>query len=556
MLKSSIQLVWHWALLRLPNHNMWRQKTGVQHNTPREIGKISDIIERKVFQKRKKTPDIVAEPFFSEDPATFKIIQMQDDGGGDAMKALRDEFPKLGALVDLIVQSRLSSDAAFGYQFQRSIMERGTFEVPSVTDNGTYRATTSVLLRDKAIIYGFDRNPNLLLVSSFLAEGFPISGIIIRSKRILINIGDKIWGVQLTHLQSLLQICDTYRVMTSACVSNAAPTLVTGDANFAHNAWNQLGALQNLAAISSSTSSLHILVTHEPLGSISELFPEVSFGHTEYCPDTYLEGHNGSNKIFVAPGGFRISTSLRSRIVTAAISSACAKRRSTISRLLDFHSPIFWLSIRTRNRTATNQTEALFVLCKAILASFPSAGIVIDGHSLPQDFEKNPSYDKKNDGVTVSADAAVAHEIIMSLKDANCISADQAVISAVGWSILESIALAQICDVYFCHHGTIQHKIGWFSNARGIVHSNKRTLKLYPAKWVAAQVEGGLEPTYIDESLVEDEYLAPALHDINESLRTECYYFSNIGALAELVVSFGRQVTERGAVRGITRSML
>jgi hypothetical protein len=217
-----------------------------------------------------------------------------------------------------------------------------------------------------------------------------------------------------------------------------------------------------------------------------------------------------------------------------------------VERIAATRRPMFWLSIRTRNRTADNQTDALVAISRELMLAYPTACVVLDGHSVAADFETNPSYDRPGTLAIIAADQAVADEVIGRLRADGAVGEANDVVSLVGCDILDSIGVASLADMYFCHHGTVQHKIGWLTDVPGIVHSNRRTLALQPARWVAAQVEDGVEPTYVDASLIEDEAPPAGLTEVDDSLRLECYRFVDIGRLAQMVVAAARAVVADG----------
>ena len=74
----------------------------------------------------------------------------------------------------------------------------------------------------------------------------------------------------------------------------------------------------------------------------------------------------------------------------------------------------------------------------------------------------------------------------------------------MGLSLLESIDLSALAQFYFCHHGTVQHKIGWIAGCPGVVHSNRRVLEQSPGAWVEAQAPGTPRPIYIPADYVRD----------------------------------------------------
>jgi hypothetical protein len=475
-------------------------------------------------------------------PSSFEVIQLQTDPGGPMYAALRAEFPRLEALVTLLQERRREPEAAYGQRYQLEIIEHGTFAIPSLTTDTTSHAVASLLLTDKCVFYAFDNDPDLILGACLLAEGFPLAAIVIPSKRVMVNLDDPVWGMGVAHLRALHDLSVQYPIDRAPRPDPRRVTVVTGEPNFAHHIWNQLSAFDGLAATPAGAAPLDILATHEPLGPLRELFPEAAAWSVAYCPDSYLEGRNGADRMFVPLGSFRLSRRVQNRVQRFARSHLGGDAGVVVERIARTRRPMFWLSIRTRNRTAVNQIDGLIAIGRGLLAAFPRACIVLDGHSLPADFETNPSYDRPRTLEIVQADRAVAAEVIERLQEQGVVGTGQDVVPLIGCSILDSIGVASLADAYFCHHGTVQHKIGWLTDVPGIVHCNRRTLALHPARWVGAKVENGVEPRYLDEAFVEDEPPATELSQVDSSLRIERYMFTDVERMADAFVAFARSV--------------
>jgi hypothetical protein len=475
-------------------------------------------------------------------PSAFEVIQLQTEREGPAFAALRAEFPRLEALVALLQERRREPAAAYGQRYALELIEHGTFAIPSLNDDSISHAVASLLVADKSVFYAFDNDPDLIVGATFLADGFPLTAIVIPSKSLMLNLGDPVWGMGTGHFRSLARLSAEYPIDRAARPDRSRVTVVTGDPNFAHHIWNQLTAFEALAASKAGSGALDILATHQPLGALRELFSDVPNWSVSRCPDSYLEGRNGANRMFVSLGGFKISRRVQGRVERFARMHLSDDAGAAVESIAGTRRPTFWLSIRTRNRTASNQTDALVAIGRALFAAFPRACIVLDGHSLPADFDTNPSYDRPGTQQIVDADRVVADDIVERLRAGGVGGPGQDIVPLVGCGILDSIALASLADAYFCHHGTVQHKIGWLTDVPGMVHCNRRTLALRPASWVASKVEDGVEPVYIDEGLVEDEAPAGELSQIEASLHVECYRFIDVERLAGEFVAFARSV--------------
>jgi hypothetical protein len=156
--------------------------------------------------------------------------------------------------------------------------------------------------------------------------------------------------------------------------------------------------------------------------------------------------------------------------------------------------------VRTRNRTLDNQVELLAAIANSLIAKHPGCELVIDGHTLAEDNERliTDMHDRSNREIAKS-DKRVTNQIIarLSLERGK-------VFATAGKSTLHAIALAQHVDCYICHHGTVQHKIGWFTSAPGVVHCNRELTEAGPAESVAQQSEGATVPTYFPLDMIVD----------------------------------------------------
>jgi hypothetical protein len=66
----------------------------------------------------------------------------------------------------------------------------------------------------------------------------------------------------------------------------------------------------------------------------------------------------------------------------------------------------------------------------------------------------------------------------------------QRIVNVGGLGVLDTITLAQLADAYFCHAGTVQHKIGWTANRPGLIHGNRGSRS---ARQHAERMQDGIE---------------------------------------------------------------
>ena len=85
-----------------------------------------------------------------------------------------------------------------------------------------------------------------------------------------------------------------------------------------------------------------------------------------------------------------------------------------------------------------------------------------------------------------------------------------------------------------CHHGTIQHKIGWFHKINGIVHSNIDVLITNPAQWVKEQSEVALLPYYLPSEFIKSVENT-SLSEFNSLLHHDNYFIENVNGISNMI---------------------
>jgi hypothetical protein len=409
--------------------------------------------------------------------------------------------------------------------YVHDILTHGGFEIISPRTGQRLRSGSSLVLNDKSVFFGFPDEPDLLVAAGNLGQGFPICAAVVLSQRILISHDDPVWGIRRAHLAELHRLLPTSGWRPSWAAG--PPILVSGDANFAHHAWNQLPCL--MAALATG-AAFNVLSTHEPLGPLPNLLPGLSSERVSRSPGSWLERSNAPNQLFVPAGSTLLTRAARDAILTHAWRTLSPAAAAVAAALDGAHRPLLWISLRTRNRTLANQIDVMASLCAAFLQRAPDGMVLLDGHSLPTDLESNAgSYDRAQVAELVRGDNASARHIIERT------GRPDRVIAAIGLPICDTIALAQRAHFYFCHHGTVQHKIGWFSSAPGVVHTNRKITAARPENWVCDQSEIATRPRYIPETMIEDNESQPE-DEKESSLRLENYAITDIGQCVATVL--------------------
>lgn len=268
--------------------------------------------------------------------------------------------------------------------------------------------------------------------------------------------------------------------------------------HFAHHIWNALSGLERLIETDALGRLDRLICAAEPLGSVEAIFPELAGVPIERSafPDlieTALERH----WLMLRPGGNRISPRLIGRLRRVARQRVGPAAGAAISALREGHWPILWITVRVENRTWVRQTEGLISIARSLAADHPRAALIIDGFSVP---DGPPNLKPAHEARLIAAERAVVAAIRAGLGDT------LPVVSLVGESIFAAIAWAAVADLYLAHHGSVQHKIGWFGDCPGLVHSNRLALSDRRVQDGAREArDGGVPPTYLDPTLVTDQ---------------------------------------------------
>lgn len=388
--------------------------------------------------------------------------------------------------------------------YQASIIKTGSFSVTSPFTGTNIAAIRSHLVSTKNVFYEFADKSVFYLISDNAGDGFALSVAWIPKIKTLIYLYGSSPVVRKSHILKFEEQNQANNRIGDFDLSSDFnyPSVLTGHNNYAHHIINDLSALNTLISGDALKFVKRILVSHEPIGPIDEIFPELKSSQIirEPISDTFtLPG-----QFFVNAGGFYIETAVRERLkcyIEKSISEAFfAKCKGMIAN----RYPIFWLSIRATNRTAVNLHECLSEIIKNINISFPSSCVLLDGFSFPCDFNSNPRYKESKAYIEKRYldENDLAEKIINTCHKEGI---EIPVHNCVGLPLNESIYLTYFVDFYFAHQGTIQHKIGWTSNKPGIIHSNSRFAKSQLAlKWAMGTVEDSAKILYFPVDLVED----------------------------------------------------
>lgn len=444
-----------------------------------------------------------------------------------------EKYPQLPFLADF--RSSIASCQAFVgagnlRSYCRDIVADRAFSIISPITGAEIQSGASLVLKDKCVVFSFPDEPGLLLGTGDMGRGYPVCAAFLPDLQIWIELEATDWGYAKRHIPETQELMGQFA--WSPSVAQGPVFIVTGDLNYAHHAWNQLSALHDLIQSSPKLNDVAFITTHEPFGSIARIFPEIADADMHQTSDALLPSYNQQGRVFVALGGIKIHESLVKRLLDRPAVPETAQARELDEALSKIAGPILWMSVRTRNRTATNQRQLLAALGGAFLARAPNGAIVIDGHSVSTDADR-PAPDMME---RVKADRVDAASILEDI-EAALPAARGRIHFAIGLPIIDSIFLGRRATIYFAHHGTVQHKVGWFTSIPGMVHCNRSVIETNPAQWVAAQSDVAMMPIYLSPDEVRD-VVAEEKGEYDHLLKVDNYTIVNVELTVDKFMDF------------------
>jgi hypothetical protein len=449
-----------------------------------------------------------------------------DDHNSIGMKSKAHALPCLDRFLHDIAIKQSDKNEAFGRKYQREVILTSGLEIVSPFSGKPAIARHSIDVRGRVFFRFAEEGGEYYVASSRIKVGYPLSALFVPNAGLVLKWDPVQGGIERIHIKLLKSLIDA-PVRTG---SKGVPTVVMGHRNFAHHLWNELSALERLLDEHALPDPRpKIIVAREPLGAIEAIFPELRGWVIERARTEDGGVRNNPDTLFVNLGGYCISSQLRRRIVRHAQAAASVATNSLLKEIGEHCSPVFWLSIRTNNPTFVNQRDVLVSIARLILSNYPTCCIMFDGFSLPQDWKNTKGemlgfYTSSIDLARLEIDS-----IIASIRSTCVLTSSQRMFNVGGLELLDSISLAQIADCYFCHLGTIQHKIAWTSNKPGIIHGNRAILASKPEIWHATALEAGTQPLAVDRSMIAD---------ITAGRKSGDYRAVDCAALAEWVVQY------------------
>ena len=409
-------------------------------------------------------------------------------------------LPYLKAFLEDINFRHSDGEERYGRQYQREVIRQKGLAIRSPVSGLRICSNRSLAVQGKVFFY-FGERVQYFVISSTINLAYPLSALFLPGKNLLLS-----WSLirhpklLIRHLGDLLQ----RRSEPVSPVENVTPVILMGHRNFAHHLWNELSAVERLVKEVLAPPFPELWLAREPLGRTEAIFPEIADWRLRRLGDRKSLSANDPQKLFVNLAASHISTELRARLAVHASSACTAHTKALADRIREFSPPAFWLSVRTQNPTFIDQRQTLTAIAAAILTSYPRCAIIFDGFSLPQDWEAT---DQKMRAFYQDSAQSAKREIetiIGGLRQVCPPGPGQFLVNAGGHSILDSIVLAHLADAYFCHQGTVQHKIAWTANKPGIIHAPSAMLGTNLLERHGSCLDDPAWPTALDPAMVAD----------------------------------------------------
>lgn len=254
--------------------------------------------------------------------------------------------------------------------------------------------------------------------------------------------------------------------------------------NFAHHLWNFYSSLDHMIEMGLQANISRVVFSGTRFfGELGDFFPEVRSvidrpirnNIVDPCPFSQSE-------ILVGAGSNFMARSLPERLIAAAKISY-SDAASDIASITENAYPVIWIGIRLKDKSWVSQAKGIPLIIDAISEQYPNALFLLDAFSLPMMDQANISQWESYK----SQVSAISNTIVANVR------APERVVDLVGNTMGESVLWASKVDAYFSPLGTSQHKVGWFSDAPGVVYTSPvfdgKALTT-PGAWAA-----GISPT-------------------------------------------------------------
>lgn len=250
------------------------------------------------------------------------------------------------------------------------------------------------------------------------------------------------------------------------------PWVLLDSRHFAHHLWEEVTGLEKLLEGDTWKRAAGAIVAAEPICAPEILFPEIA--GSWWCREDFATAPSSmyeARRFLIRVNATRIQETVLERVVRAAEAVSDPGVVEAVEDFADSHSPIFWCSLRVNDRTWVSQESGLAEIINRLRRLYPRLGVVVDGFCIPHG---SPRVAESEQRRLVALELSALNRLLAQL---DC---REGVVALSGRSIAESLLFARCADFYFCHHGSLQHKISWIANIAGVVHSTREVCEKAP----------------------------------------------------------------------------
>lgn len=342
--------------------------------------------------------------------------------------------------------------------FQKVALETGSVKAICPWSNEVLEAEAASFLSSEAIAYRFN---NFYVVTGLTGQGYPKCAMYLPKDGQVATL-QRYAGQRL--VQNLAGLIESQ-------VENDGffPTrgrkygVFFGHPNFAHVLWNEFSQASEFLTSEPYSSVAAVVESKKPLGPLSEIFSRSHYRHVEMT-GRFNEFYRSEELIPLRLGGRQLTEQATNQLMTYLEREVTQKARELRQK---FRKPTIFVTVRTVNRTPSNQRELLIAIFGEIRKSFPNALVIWVGFS--------PPYGGWGVEQRDSARAEIERANTEIDQIERTLGFDS--IKLIGWSVLDVLWLSRSADYYFSHHGTMQNMLSWISGIPGMVHSNSTVLR-------------------------------------------------------------------------------
>lgn len=411
---------------------------------------------------------------------------------------IKDRFPHLKAtdFSNFIRRNKDRLNTAF--TFQDKCIKTGYLEIASPYNNKLLKSNNSILIQEKNnfTFYLFkDKNPFFVVIgdvwNEIIGYYFPVEKMYVPLTKTILQIEPAICKLKTLVVCNYSAIKQRHPAAEKKCV-------IIRIHHFAHHLWNELSALNRIVKNNMLQQIDSVFVLAQPLGELSVIFKEIADKIVIINPEefkTFEERLIKENYQVFPLGDAFITKKMIQRLKATFHQTVSKEIKDEINNFNSISDFKLWISIRVDAKIWEEQVEGYLKIIKRLQKKHNQISVIIDGYSLPFNRKIDAKVEQVLNGERIAFEA-LTEQLEKSKIPYKWLS---------GSRIDEAILWGEIANYYIVHQGTIQHKIAWFHNCEGFIHTNSSNLKvLYENRPGVWEREDILPPLFVDQTMVKD----------------------------------------------------